>query len=446
MRHALLAIAVSGLLAYGTVRTVSGKATPVHMAAAQAPMQQAPETAVDVAKRLALQEPHGHASVDTLIANLQRATEHNPTKGDFWVVLGRAWVRKARETTDPGFYLNAKGAAEVALDLNPNDPTALDLVGFVLLNDHRFEEARALAQRIVESHPVDPSGYGTLSDALLELGRFQEAAAAAQTMMDLKPNLPSYSRAAYLRWLQGDVETAKRTVRLAIDSGADQRDPEPRAWVLVQAAMTFWHEGDVDGAEAGFDAALAQMTDYPPALVGKGRVALARGDGAKAAEVLRQAYAASPLVETGWLLGDALALSGDEAGAKDAYVRIERTGKQSDPRTLALYWTTKGEHPAEALALAEKEKSVRGDLYTEDAYAWALYRNGRLAEARAAVDRALAQNTPDAKLIFHSGAIRIALGNTKEGRALIAHALALQPHFDVTGADEARRILADAKL
>jgi tetratricopeptide (TPR) repeat protein len=442
MRRRFVAIALfSGLLACACG---NGETGPSSKAESTAVVASPPESPLDTAKRLALQPPGSSTAVDTLVANLQRAAERDPGRGNLWVVLGRAWVRKARETTDPGFYLNAKAASDVALDIDSGDPTALDLQGLVLLNDHRFEEARALAQRIVDAHPVDPIGYGTLSDALLELGRFDEAAAAAQTMMDLKPNLPSYSRASYLRWLQGDVEGAKQVVRLAIDSGADQRDPEPRAWVLVQAAMIFWHEGDVEGAEAGFDAALAQMTSYPPALVGKARVALARGQGSEAAQLLRRAYDGSPLVETAWLLGDALAMSGDAAGAKDAYARVVKTGKQSDPRTLALFWATRNEHTAEALALAEGEKRVRGDITTDDAYAWTLYRAGRFSDAKAAIDRALTHHTRDARLLYHSGAIRIALGEGREGRDLVGRALALAPHFDATSADEARRLMGDA--
>ncbi len=395
-------------------------------------------------RRLALQPPNGSAPVDDVIANLERAAEKNPDKNALWVLLGRAWIRKARETTDPGFYLNAKEAADAALDIDPGDATALDLEGLVLLNEHRFKEARALAQSNVDAHPQDPAAFGTLSDALLELGRVDDAARSAQAMMDLKPNLPSYSRASYLRWLNGDVEGAKHIVRLAIDSGGG-REPEPRAWVMTQAALIFLHQGDYVGAEAGFDKTLMQVTDYPPALVGKARVALARGDGSTAAGLLERAQEASPLVETEWLLGDAHAMAGDAALAREAYARVERAGRQVDPRTLALFWATRDEHAAEALALAQAEMSVRGDLYTEDTFAWALYRNGRIPEARSAIDRALARRTPDARLLYHAGAIRIAGGDAEPGRRLVESALALEPGFDVTGAAEARRLLGDGK-
>jgi Flp pilus assembly protein TadD len=118
---------------------------------------------------------------------------------------------------------------------------------------------------------------------------------------------------------------------------------------------------------------------------------------------------------------------------------VVREGRALDRRTLALFYATKGLEPEEAVRLAEQERTIRDDLYTEDAYAWALYRAGRLEEARAAVDRATALGTPDARLRYHAGAIRLASGERRAGRALIRAALALNPAFDLTGAAEARR-------
>lgn len=405
----------------------------------------APAAPMSVDQSLALAVVEGQSPVDLEITRDQRAMRAHPDDAVGWVKLGRAWVRKARESTDPGFYLDADACARLALEQRPELVPALDLRVLVMLNDHRFEEARALAQRIVDAHPEDPMGYGSLSDALLELGRYDEASAAVQKMVDLKPNLASYSRASYLAWLRGDVAGALESSRLAIDSGGDRMDPEPRAWELVQAATVFWHKGDWAGADAGFDLAMGKgMGDYPPALVGKARVALARGDGKRAAELLDRAYAHSPLVLTAWLLGDARAMAGDADGAARAYALVEKEGARTDRRTLSLYYATKNVEPARALALAEEERKVRGGVYTDDAYAWALHRNGREAEARAAIDRALALGTPDAMLLFHAGAIRIAQRDVAGGRKLVARALALNPKFDVTGADEARALLGAA--
>lgn len=396
---------------------------------------------VNPAKRLALADSRGNAKVDQQILYMQTAAKKSEEKPDAWIMLGRAWVRKARESNDPGFYLNASASADVALAISPGNYLARDLKALVLLNNHEFEAARALAQKIVDQRPDDAMGYGTLSDALLELGRFKEAAAATQTMIDLKPNLPSYSRASYFRWLEGDIPNAKEFARQAIDSGAGAEDPEPRAWEIVQSAHIFWHEGDYEGSEHGYDLALQAIADYPSAYAGKGRAALSRGDTKRAADLLARAYTGSPLAETSWLLGDARQLLGDTKGADEAYARVEKDGKASDPRTLSIFWTTKDKNPTEALALAEAEKKKRGDLYTEDTLAWALYRNRRFTEAKEASDRALAHGTKDARLLFHAGAIRIALGDRAAGKKLVTDALALNPHFDVSGAAEARTLI-----
>ena len=59
---------------------------------------------------------------------------------------GCAW-RASRRI--PGYYLNADACADLALRAAPGDPAALDLRAMVLLNQHRFDEARALSERIV---------------------------------------------------------------------------------------------------------------------------------------------------------------------------------------------------------------------------------------------------------------------------------------------------------
>lgn len=397
--------------------------------------------ASDTTRVLALASTHGDAEVDRLIAHDQDIAVKLGSKPASWTSLGTAWVRKARESSDPGFYLNANACADMALRVAPDDATALDLRAMVLLNQHSFEEARSVSEGIVARAPDDSTAYGTLSDALLELGQVDAAAAAVQAMMDLKPNSASYSRAAHLRWVRGDVAGAERIMREAIDSTAPGRHSEPRAWVLTDTAMLFWHHGDYDGAEAGFELALASMADYPPALVGKARVCLAKGDGEGAAALLERAYAKSPLVETAWLLGDARTLAKDDAAASAAYELVERDGRRVDPRTLSLFESTKGLNASESLELVERERATRDDAYTEDARAWALYRNGRFADARLASDTATKWGTPDARFIYHAGAIRIAQGDAAGGRRLVERALALNSHFDLTAVPEAREML-----
>jgi tetratricopeptide (TPR) repeat protein len=400
------------------------------------------ESPLTISKRLARSKPGGTQPLDREIEKLEQAVDKSPEKSDAWVLLGRAWVRKAREASDPGFYLNAKACADVALDLAPDNRAAKNLIGIMLLNQHKFDDARDLAEQMLRKAPQDMMALGTLSDANLEVGRYPEATQAAQRMMDLKPNLPSYIRVSYLEWLRGDIKGALESAHGAADAGRDPKDPEPRCWALVQAAMIFWHQGDYPGTDAGAQLALKECADYPPALVVRGRVALAGGEHPRAAELLAQSLKASPLAETAWLLGDARAAAGDSKGADEAYAHVVKDGRVADLRTLALFYATKDRDHDEAVRLAETERKVRDDIYTEDALAWALYRAGKLPEARAASDKANALGTKDARLIYHAGAIKIAAGDKPGGEKLVKAALALNPKFDWTGSAEAERLVA----
>jgi tetratricopeptide (TPR) repeat protein len=119
-----------------------------------------------------------------------------------------------------------------------------------------------------------------------------------------------------------------------------------------------------------------------------------------------------------------------------------RLGRRGDRLNLALFLATRNRDAAEALAAITAEAESRAGVYVDDARAFALYRAGRIDEALAASERALALGTPDARLLFHAGAIRIAAGDAAGGRKLVAQALELNPGFDVTGAREARTLLA----
>jgi tetratricopeptide (TPR) repeat protein len=382
----------------------------------------------------------GSSAVDRALALGRDHATKAPDSVDVWLTLGADWVRKARETFDPGFYVNATACADAALSLSPENTMAENLRAFSQLNDHRFGAARDTASSVLARDGANVTAWGTLSDAELELGNVGEAERAGQRMLDLKPSLSSYARAAYLRWLHGDSSAAKRLGEAAVRAGLESPDREPLAWALVQVALVFWNEGDRAGAAAGFELALQNVPDYAPANVGKARVAMAEGRYAEAAVALEKAHAKAPLVETAWLLGDARRLAGDSTRAEATYAEVARDGRLHDRRTLALFFATRKTNLPEAVALARAEFGERPGLYSKDALAWALYRIGNLDEARLLADQAIAFGTPDARLYFHAGAIRLAQGDPS-GRALVRRALTMNPAFDIVEAEEARQLV-----
>jgi len=81
---------------------------------------------------------------------------------------------------------------------------------------------------------------------------------------------------------------------------------------------------------------------------------------------------------------------------------------QSGPfhRAWSLHLLDRGRHVPDVLRRAEEELRTRRDVYGWDVYAWALHASGRMREAAAAMDSALALGTRDPLLLGHARVIR----------------------------------------
>ena len=92
-------------------------------------------------------------------------------------------------------------------------------------------------------------------------------------------------------------------------------------------------------------------------------------------------------------------------------------------RDLALFYADHDRNLSYLLALAHKEFEVRHDVYTWDALAWALYKNGRYKEAEDAIDSALHFGTKDSLPFFTRGMIEAKLNHTVQARESLNRAL-----------------------
>jgi tetratricopeptide (TPR) repeat protein len=246
------------------------------------------------ARALCLAPTDATDAADAALRRLRSVAAADAARAE-WTALADAWIAKARRSYDEGYYLHAGACAELALQRDSRDAAAASLRAMVQLNRHEFAAARDTALAVVTAHPRHQRAWGVLSDASLELGDMDSAIEAAQRMVDIKPNLPSYARAAHLAWLQGDAKSAKLFYGQAIRAAAPG---EARAWVLVEVAEIFRLENDLAGADAGFALALSSRPDFPPALVGRARTALARGDEETARLLVARARAQNPHVDT----------------------------------------------------------------------------------------------------------------------------------------------------
>lgn len=313
--------------------------------------------------------------------------------------VARLRIEEARLTSDPGFYTLAEEAVDCELSRDPDSSEGLRLRAHVLLQFHQFAAAEAVA-RPLYARTQDYQDAMLLGDALMEQGRLEEAGGFYQAAMDRRPGLPIYDRAAWLRWLLGDLPGSIELQTWAVQAGTPA-DPEPLAWVLTRLG---WLHALNGAPSPEIDAALRLLPDYKPARLARGRVRLHAGD-AGAAEDLR---AAGATVEAVWALSEL-----------DPTASVEAVGLQ-DPRGFAMWLSDRGrpEDLVRALALLEDELDARQDAVTHMAHAWATYRAGRdgTEEARAA----LATGNIEPRLLLQGGLL---LGDP----ALLRRALAMGP-------------------
>lgn len=343
------------------------------------------------------------------IAAAGKMVAADPAKPDAHNLLALAYARRARETADTSFYGLAEEAIARSLQLAPDNFEALKMRAWVLLGRHEFAQALELAKLLNKRAPDDLMVYGFLTDAHVELGNYQEAEAACQWMLDLRPgNIPAFTRAAFLRELFGDIEGAIELMTAAYQR-TSPLEVEDRAWILTQLAHLELLASRAPNAERIATEALSLFPGYHYALAMLAKVRSAQGKHAEAADLMKRRYEAAPHPENLYALAEAFEKAGRRDEAAKAFATFELQAlKESGTwdnanRELIFYFATR--RPAEALRIAQLEFSRRQDVHTLDAYAWALHKNNRTAEARTQMARALAVGVKDPELLARAAAI-----------------------------------------
>jgi tetratricopeptide (TPR) repeat protein len=382
------------------------------------------QSAAPDARRIVLAPLGGDTALDQEIA---RAQEQARTAGDSFAALeklGWLFVARARVSFDPGFYKLAEQCGLAMGSQRPHSPEALLLRGHALQNLHHFKDAEPLARELV-ARRGRAFDYGLLGDVLMEQGRLDEAVAVYQQMADIKPDLHAYTRAAHMRFLKGDLAGAMEMMQLAVQA-ASPRDAESAAWVYSRMALYQLQSDDLTQSLRYSDAALQFESNYPPALLVRGKVLLAQGKNSDAADALSVAESANPLPEYQWALAEALRAANRAPEAVQVERLLTERGAASDPRTFALYLASSGGDASSSVRLATAELKTRGDVFTYDALAWSLAAAGRWSEASTNMQRALAEGTQDARLFFHAGIIAAKTAQTSEAEKFLRQAAAIE--------------------
>lgn len=365
-----------------------------------------------------------------------------PTDKKNLLQLAKTYMQEARVSGQYSYYNKAAlDVTERVLAKDPSDLEAMCLKAMTFLSQHRFSDAKALAEHALQLNPHYSFVYGLLCDANVELGNYPEAVAAADKMVGTRPDIRSYSRVSYLREIYGDVSGAKEAIEMAIAAGFP--GAEDKSWAMMVLAHLYEDSNALDMAEAQYLNALAERPDYPFALAGLGKIARYRKDYPKAIEYYEKAKDIMADASFFEALIDLYALNGEpEKSAACAQITIEalladqisaskdkNQGHYSDMELSQLYLKTNALDKAMEHAKAEYQRRPNNlDACETLARVW--LKMGKPEEAAPLLVTALHTHSQKPERLLLAAQVKLALGQKAEAQALRSRAISLKPYME----------------
>ncbi|MDX1479364.1 MAG: tetratricopeptide repeat protein [Saprospiraceae bacterium] len=249
----------------------------------------------------------------------------NPEDAAALLKLAKIYTNEARVTGEHGYYYPAiLDLIDRALACRTiSGEQRLDAYGLranTLLSQHRFADALEAAEYAVSLNPDKPSAYAALVDACVEMGHYEAALEHAQTLLNMRPDLVSYARASYLREIHGDIDGAIEAMKMAVNAGYPGR--ENAEWARITLAEMLARYDDPVLAERLYREALEVRDNYPFALAGLAALHLDAGRYADAESYYLRAIEVIPEFSFQEGLLQVYLATGRTSEAQEAYAEL----------------------------------------------------------------------------------------------------------------------------
>ncbi|AKC82889.1 hypothetical protein IMCC26134_09075 [Verrucomicrobia bacterium IMCC26134] len=379
------------------------------------------------------------AAEDPTTAFLELRVKNDPDDLLAWNRLGGVYLAALRRDGDLANIPRARNAADESLRIVPAalNPAGLGLRAKAALAAHRFAEARADALSLAGIAPAHGESWLLLGDVCFEQGDYSEAERAWGELARLEPDASATQiRRFRMAFLRGDRVEASRCLDVAIQASEAIGPPAADlvAWCYVQRGYLDFTAGATAAAELKYRAALAAWPGWYVAEDHLAEAMAARGDYAEAIGIYETLVERVRRPELWQAYGEVLKAAGRvsdatvwQGRALEAYRADVAAGGASYYHHLAGFYADVQRDPAEALRWASQDFELRRSVAARDALGWALYLNGKYAEALTIERNALDRGTRDAHILFHAALIASAAGVPKLGGEYLRAAIAINP-------------------
>ncbi len=348
------------------------------------------------------------------IAELNARIAKNTNDVKARLQIATIYLTEARITGEhPYYYPAIEKILDGVLSIDPKSFEATVFKASVKMSQHKFAEAKELAEKAKQLAPDNAYPYGILVDANVELGNYEAAVANSDKMQSLKPSLESYSRASYLREIYGDYAGAIEAMKLAVSAGLP--GSEPQCWSRNTLAQLYLHTNQLEKAETEYKAILAARPSYAFAFAGLAKIAHHRKDYKQALSLLDSAAAIMPEFSFHEQMADIYAEQGLQDKAKAKYAEVESMLKKdaASGHSVSLEMCKlmlKMGKLDEAKKYALEEYSVRPtNIDVNKELAWIAYKENDFKKATEYLQSALKTNSKDPELLQRAAAINKAL-------------------------------------
>ncbi|HEV3221692.1 MAG TPA: tetratricopeptide repeat protein [Puia sp.] len=366
---------------------------------------------------------------------LRNKIEKNPADIKSILALTTLFIQEARISGNYLYYDKAAlKCVNRVLKLDSLNFEALTFKSLIYLSQHHFADGLKLAEKAQKLNPFNAFIYGLLVDGNVEMGNYDSAIANADRMESIRPDIRSYSRVSYLREIHGDFPGAIEAMKMAVNAGG--QGDETTEWTRIQLGRLYENTGDLKSAKMHYMIAITERPDYPFALAGLARIAVAEKDYYTAIDLYRKADSMINdfSIKEEW--ADVYSLAGQKERADSlmnfviAKLNKDEQSGQNDEnighyadRELAYAYLKVNDYN-QALEHALLEYNRRPDnIDVNETVAWVYYCKKQYQEALPYLRTALKTHSENPVLLYRAALIYANAGQKTEAKVILKKAL-----------------------